>query len=43
MKKPEYIDGQDAQRNFEKGMKAILSVPKDAAVKAEKKAKTSLV
>ena len=35
----EYVEGKRAQENFEGGMKALFSVPKDAAVKAEKKAK----
>ena len=37
MKQPEYIEGQEAQRNFEEGMKAIFKVPKEKVVKAEKK------
>jgi hypothetical protein len=39
MKEPEYREGPEAQDNFEEGMKALFSVPKDAVVKAEKKAK----
>jgi hypothetical protein len=39
MKEPEYIEGQKAQENFDKGMKALFQVPKDAVVKAEKKAR----
>jgi len=39
MKEPEYIEGPKAQENFEEGMKALFNVPKDAVVKAEKKAK----
>ncbi len=38
MKIPEYIEGEKAQENFDKGMKALFQVPKDAVVKAEKKA-----
>jgi hypothetical protein len=37
--KPEYIEGKQATDNFEEGMKALFKVPKDAVVKAEKKAK----
>jgi hypothetical protein len=37
--KIEYIEGQKATENFEEGMKALFKVPKDAVVKAEKKAK----
>ena len=37
MKQPEYIEGPEAQENFEEGMKALFNVPKDAVVKAEKK------
>jgi hypothetical protein len=37
MKQPEYIEGPQATRNFEEGMKALFKVPKDAVVKAEKK------
>jgi hypothetical protein len=37
--KTEYIEGPKAQENFEEGMKALFDVPKDAVVKAEKKAK----
>jgi hypothetical protein len=39
MKQPEYKEGPEAQENFEEGMKALFSVPKDAVVRAEKKAK----
>ena len=35
----EYVEGKRAQENFEEGMKALFNVPKDAVVKAEKKAK----
>jgi hypothetical protein len=37
MKNPTYIEGPGAQKNFEEGMKALFSVPKDEVVKAEKK------
>ena len=37
--KPEYTEGPQATENFEEGMKALFNVPKDAVVKAEKKAK----
>ena len=37
--KREYIEGKQAQENFEEGMKALFKVPKDEVVKAEQKAK----
>jgi hypothetical protein len=37
MKQPEYREGTEALEKFEKGMKALFSVPKDEVVKAEKK------
>ncbi len=37
MKEPEYIEGPEAKKNFEEGMKALFKVPKDEVVKAEKK------
>jgi hypothetical protein len=37
--KNEYIEGSKAQENFEEGMKALFTVPKDKVVKAEKKQK----
>jgi hypothetical protein len=43
MKQPEYIEGIKAQGNFEQGMKALFKVPKDAVVKAERKAKRKRV
>jgi hypothetical protein len=43
VKEPEYIEGPKAQKNFEEGMKALFNVPKNAAVKAEKKAKKKRV
>ena len=36
-KETEYIEGRQAQENFERGMKALFKVPKDEVVKAEKK------
>jgi hypothetical protein len=39
MKEPEYAEGQRATENFEEGMKALFSVPKDEVVQAQKKAK----
>jgi hypothetical protein len=33
---PKYVEGAKAQENFEEGMKAIFSVPKDSVVQAEK-------
>jgi hypothetical protein len=37
--KPDYTEGTKATENFEEGMKTLFKVPKDAVVKAEKKAK----
>jgi hypothetical protein len=37
MKQCEYIEGRQATKNFEQGMKALFKVPKDVVVKAEKK------
>ena len=39
MKHPEYIEGEQAQENFEEATKAPFNVPKDAVVRAEKKVK----
>jgi hypothetical protein len=39
MKTPEYIEGSQAQENFEEGMKALFNAPKDEVVRAEKKRK----
>jgi hypothetical protein len=39
MMKSEFREGPEALENFEEGMKAIFSVPKDAVVRAEKKLK----
>ena len=38
MKEPEYIEEDQATKNFEEGMKALFNVSKDEVVKAEKKA-----
>jgi hypothetical protein len=38
MKKPEYSEGPKALENFERGMKSLFQVPKDA-VKGKKKAR----
>ena len=37
MKSSEYIEGPQATRNFEEGMKSLFKVPKGEVVKAEKK------
>jgi hypothetical protein len=37
MVKREYIEGQQAVKNFEEGMKALFKVPKERVVKAAKK------
>jgi len=37
MKQPEYIEGQKARENFERGMIALFKVPKSAIGKARKK------
>jgi hypothetical protein len=39
VKQPEYIEGRQAIKNFEEGMKTLFKVPKDEVVQAEKKAK----
>ncbi len=39
MRQPEYIEGPQATESFERGMKALFSVPKDEVVKVEKKRK----
>lgn len=39
MKRSEYIEGLEAQENFEEGMKALFKVPKDEVVKVEKRKK----
>jgi hypothetical protein len=36
-RKIEYVEGLKATENFEEGMKALFSVPKDKVVRAEKK------
>lgn len=41
MKQPEYIEGRQATKNFEEGMKALFKVPKDEVVKAEKRKKNA--
>jgi hypothetical protein len=38
--KPEYIEGPQARRNFEEGMKALFKVPKDSTATAKKRGKT---
>jgi exonuclease VII small subunit len=37
MKTPEYIEGPDALKNFERGMIALFKVPKTSIGKARKK------
>jgi hypothetical protein len=39
MKTPEYIEGPEALKNFERGMIALFKVPKAAIVKAQKREK----
>lgn len=39
MRRFEYVEGVEAGRNFEEGMKALFKVPKDEVVKAEKREK----
>ena len=39
MKRQEYTEGEQAQKNFEEGMKALFKVPKDEVVKVEKRKK----
>lgn len=37
MKQPEYIEGPEALKNFERGMIALFKIPKPAIGKARKK------
>jgi hypothetical protein len=37
MKEPEYIEGRQATKNFEDGMKALFKVPKGTATKKNAK------
>jgi hypothetical protein len=37
--KPEYTEGPEALKNFERGMVALLKVPKSAVLKKKKRAK----
>ena len=39
MKEPKYREGPKAQRDFEKGMKALFKVPKADIVQREKRAR----
>ena len=39
MKQCEYLEGEQAQENFEEGMKTLFKIPKDEAVAVEKKLK----
>jgi len=39
MKQHEYVEGPEAQKNFEQGMKALFKVPKAKVVQAEKRRK----
>ena len=39
MKEPDYREGPKAQRDFERGMKALFKVPKADIVQREKRAK----
>jgi hypothetical protein len=43
MKEPEYREGPEAQRSFERGMKALFKVPKADIVQREKLAKRKKV
>jgi hypothetical protein len=43
MKTHEYREGPEAQRNFERGMKALFKVPKADIVQREKRAKRKQV
>jgi hypothetical protein len=43
MKNVEYLEGKQAQENFEEGMKALFKVPKDEVVKVEKRKKRARV
>jgi hypothetical protein len=39
MKQPEYTEGQEALRNFERGMIALFKVPKSAVLRTKKQPK----
>ena len=39
MKQPEYIEGPEAHKNFERGMIALFKVPKSAVLKTKKQPK----
>jgi exonuclease VII small subunit len=39
MKQPQYVEGQQAIKNFEEGMKALFKVPKEKVAQAQKKRK----
>lgn len=41
MKTPEYIEGPEALKNFERGMIALFKVPKAAIAPAKKRVKSS--
>jgi hypothetical protein len=41
MKEPEYIEGRQATKNFEEGMKALFKVPKDSVATAKKRGKVA--
>jgi hypothetical protein len=36
MKQPEYVEGPEANKNFERGMVALFKVPKSAVPKTKK-------
>jgi hypothetical protein len=37
MRQPEYVEGRQATKNFEEGMKALFKVPKNALAKKNAK------
>jgi hypothetical protein len=37
MREPEYIEGRQATKNFEEGMKALFKAPKDTVAKKNAK------
>ena len=37
MKRPEYVEGPEAQENFEQGMKALFKAPKTETTKGKQK------
>jgi len=39
LKRVEYVEGSEATENFERGMRTLFKVPKDAVMRKKKRAK----